>query len=89
MQKIIFQLKQDISNLLATEWLGATAIAADSSDNGAINERGTGRIGQQEYDDKISRCKTEYLKLWQLLQKLNGKLNLAASDDHDTRAIYD
>lgn len=80
-QKIIFQLKQDISKMLANEWLGAAAIASDFSASGAMNEKDTRKITQQEYDDKISRCKSEYLKLWQLIQKLNGKLNLSASED--------
>ena len=75
--------------MLANEWLGAAAIASEFSASGVMNERDAPRITQQEYDDKISRCKSEYLKLWQLIQKLNGKLNLSASDDQETRAIYD
>jgi len=78
-QKIIFQLKQDICRMLATEWLGGQT----------TSDQDQGKISQQVYDDKISRVKTQYLKMWQVIQKLNGKLGLAASDDHETQVIYD
>lgn len=61
--------------MLATEWL--------TSSNDQI------KISQQAYDDKISRVKTQYLRMRQLIQKLNSKLGLVNSADKLTRAIYD
>lgn len=61
--------------MLAAEWL------ASSQD--------PPKISQQAYDDKISRVKTQYLRMRQLIQKLNSKLGLANSDDTLTRRIYD
>ena len=64
--------------MLAAEWLGQTA-----------SDKNQPKISQQAYDDKISRVKTQYLKTRQVIQKLNSKLGLSASDDHETRVIYD
>jgi len=65
--------------MLTTEWLGQT---------GSTDHYQT-KISQQVYDDKISRVKTQYLKMRQVILKLNSKLGLAASDDYETRLIYD
>ena len=50
--------------MLTTEWLGSAALA---SEHQSQKDRDANRISQQEYDDKISRAKTEYLKLWQVI----------------------
>lgn len=66
--------------MLSQEWVG-------NFDSLPQNDKN--KIQQQEYDDKISRVKTHYLKMWQVIQKLNSKLDLASSSDSQTRAIYE
>ena len=48
--------------MLAAEWLGSADIQAE--DQSGRVDMNTLRISQKEYDDKISRVKSEYLKVW-------------------------